>query len=204
MIKDRIIHGIYLILEKLLHCCISPYLRAFILRILGATIGKNVRINEIKLFNLMRGFKNLIIGDDVHIGTDTLIDLHNKVIIKKGAVISPRVLILTHNDPGSYHNSPLCKIYPPKTMPVEIGSYSWLGASVTIACGVKIGDKAVIGANSLVNCDIPANTLACGLPAKVIKEKLLHRDINFLKSNGAIRGCGGDCPPRLGGAQRTE
>jgi acetyltransferase-like isoleucine patch superfamily enzyme len=37
---------------------------------------------------------------------------------------------------------------------------------------VKIGDGAIIGANLLVNKDIPAKTLAAGVPAKIIKENI--------------------------------
>ncbi len=174
MANEKITHGTCLILEKLLRWCVSPYLRAFLLRLLGADIGRNVRIYEITLFNLTRGFKNLTIEDDVHIGPGTMLDLSDKIIIKRGAVISPRALILTHSDPGSRHKSPLCETYPPKTLPVEIGAYSWIGASSTILCGTKTGSYSVVGAGSLVNADIPANSLACGSPAKIIKENILR------------------------------
>ena len=59
-------------------------------------------------------------------------------------------------------------------MPVEIGAYSWIGASTVILCGTKTGNYSVVGAGSLVNADIPANTLACGVPAKVLKRKHLN------------------------------
>lgn len=173
MANEKITHGACLIIEKLLRWCVHPYLRAFLLKLLGADIGRNVRIYEITLFNLTRGFKNLVIEDDAHIGPGTMLDLSDKIIIKKGAVLSPRTLILTHSDPGSRHKSPLREIYPPKTLPVEIGAYSWIGASTVILCGTKIGNYSVVGAGSLVNADIPANTLACGSPAKIIKESIL-------------------------------
>lgn len=171
---NKIIQGLWLIVEKILHWCISPYLRAFLLRLLGAKIGANVRVYEVKFFNLKCGFKNLLIEDDVHIGTDALIDLSEKVVIRKGATISPRVTLLTHIDPGSFHHNPLCKIYSPQSMPIEIGRYAWLGTSAIIMLGVKIGEKAVIGANSVVNSDIPPNSLSFGIPAKVIKENILN------------------------------
>ena len=171
---NKIIQGLWLLIEKILRWCISPYLRAFLLRLLGAKIGVNVRVYEVKFFNLRCGFKNLIIEDDVHIGTDALIDLSEKVVIKRGATISPRVTLLTHINPGSFHHHPLCKIYPPRSMPIEIGRYSWLGTLSIIMPGVKIGEKAAIGANSLVNSDIPPNSLSFGIPAKVIKENILN------------------------------
>ena len=167
---DRLKHAIYLFFEKLLHWCICPYLRAKIIKLLGGHIGNNVRIYEISLFNLNNGFRNLLIEDDVHIGPGTLIDLSDKVIIRRGAVISPRVTILTHQDPGTYHNSPMCKLYPRKEAPIEIGKYTWVGVSSTILLGVTIGEQSVIGANSLVNRDIPKKVLSLGNPIRVVKK----------------------------------
>ncbi|HEX7401368.1 MAG TPA: hypothetical protein VF369_04230, partial [candidate division Zixibacteria bacterium] len=92
--------GIYMLIEKLLRWCISPYIRSNLLRFLGARIGKNVRIYEVRIINLINGFKNLVIEDDVHIGPGTTIDLTGKVIIKQKSTLSPQVLILTHSDAG--------------------------------------------------------------------------------------------------------
>ncbi len=53
--------------------------------------------------------------------------------------------------------------------PVHIGSGVWIGSGSIILPGVTIGDNAVIGAGSVVTKDIPADTVAVGSPAKVIK-----------------------------------
>lgn len=53
--------------------------------------------------------------------------------------------------------------------PVTIGNDVWLAANVTVCGGVTIGDGAVIGAGSVVTQDIPANTLAAGVPCRVIR-----------------------------------
>ena len=54
--------------------------------------------------------------------------------------------------------------------PVNIGNTVWIGGSVTILPGVKIGDNVTIGAGSVVIRDIPSNTVAVGNPCKVIKK----------------------------------
>lgn len=64
---------------------------------------------------------------------------------------------------------------------VVIGDNVFIGANTTILPNVVIGDNAVIGAGSVVTKDIPANSVACGNPAKVIsstevfKEKTLDK-----------------------------
>jgi len=54
--------------------------------------------------------------------------------------------------------------------PVTIGNNVWLGNNVCVMPGVTIGDGAVIGANSVVTHDIPAYSMAVGVPARVIKQ----------------------------------
>lgn len=53
--------------------------------------------------------------------------------------------------------------------PIMVGNNVWIGAGVSVLPGVTIGDNCVIGAGSVVNRDIPSNTLAAGNPCKVIK-----------------------------------
>jgi acetyltransferase-like isoleucine patch superfamily enzyme len=51
-----------------------------------------------------------------------------------------------------------------------IGNNVWIGKNVSILSGSFIGDNSIIGANSLVSSKIPANSIAVGIPAKVIKK----------------------------------
>jgi acetyltransferase-like isoleucine patch superfamily enzyme len=55
------------------------------------------------------------------------------------------------------------------TAPIVIGNNVWVGAKATILKGVHIGDNAVIGANAVVTRDIPPNSVAVGVPARVIR-----------------------------------
>ena len=55
------------------------------------------------------------------------------------------------------------------TAPVKIGKNVWLAEGVIVMPGVTIGDGCVIGAHSVVNCNIPAACIAVGSPARVVK-----------------------------------
>lgn len=54
-------------------------------------------------------------------------------------------------------------------VPVHIGSNVWIGDSVIVCKGVTIGNNSVIGAGSVVVKDIPADSIAAGNPARVVK-----------------------------------
>lgn len=80
---------------------------------------------------------------------------------------------------------PDCKLYTPqhptdyierrrpveRGLRIEIGEDCWLGGNVTVCPGVKIGDRCIVGAGSVVVRDIPDDSLAAGNPA-VVKRKL--------------------------------
>jgi maltose O-acetyltransferase len=53
--------------------------------------------------------------------------------------------------------------------PIDIGADVWVGAGALILPGVRIGDRAVIGAGSVVTRDVPADVLAVGNPCRVVR-----------------------------------
>ena len=55
------------------------------------------------------------------------------------------------------------------TKPITIGNDVYIGNNVILLPGVKVGDNVVIGAGAVVSKDIPSNSVAVGVPAKVIK-----------------------------------
>lgn len=71
-------------------------------------------------------------------------------------------------------------------LPIVIKKGAWLGGNVTVLPGVTIGERAVIGAGSVVTRDIPADVVAAGSPARVLRkidqrEELPEEDIVALE-----------------------
>ena len=54
--------------------------------------------------------------------------------------------------------------------PTRVGDNVWCGANVVITSGVTVGERCVIGANSVVTTDLPPRTISAGAPARVLKE----------------------------------
>jgi acetyltransferase-like isoleucine patch superfamily enzyme len=80
-------------------------------------------------------------------------------------MIGPNVNIITagHPLPPSKRRAYL------EAKPIVIGNNVWIATAATILGGVTIGDNSVIGAGSVVTKDVPANSFAAGVPAKVIR-----------------------------------
>ena len=72
--------------------------------------------------------------------------------------------------------------------PITLGDNVWLGGSVVVCPGVTIGENSIIGAGAVVTRDIPANSIAVGNPARVIRalDPTLPRPIQAA-SVGVIR-----------------
>jgi acetyltransferase-like isoleucine patch superfamily enzyme len=53
--------------------------------------------------------------------------------------------------------------------PTRLGANVWLGANVVVTSGVTIGERCVVGANSVVTRDLPPRSVAAGAPARVLR-----------------------------------
>lgn len=163
-------HGTFLLLEKILRWCIHPRVRARLLRLCGAHIGRNVRVYEIQLFNLQHGFRNLHLADDVHVGPGCRLDLSAQLRVGARSTLSPGVTVLTHSDPGSTHGSKLLAAYPARFAPTSIEVDCWIGANATLLAGVSVADLGIVAAGAVVTCDVPTKCVVAGVPAHIVKE----------------------------------
>lgn len=138
------------------------------------SIGKNVSIGDYSLLYCWDEYANqklapnLIINSGVKITRSCTIYCTNKVYIGKDVLIASNVLITDENHGMDPEGSPYIE-QPLLNSEVTIGDGVWIGEQCCILPGAKIGKKSIIGANSVVNKEIPAYCIAAGNPAKVIK-----------------------------------
>ncbi len=148
----------------------APSGHVSILRQFGATVGHDVSIlGPLLIVNAVNSFGHLAIGNGVHIGADTLIDLACPVTIEDYATISMRSTIITHIDVGP---GPLKDRRPRAEGPVSIGRGAYLGAGATILHGGSVGAEATIGAHALVDHDVPAGATVASPRARLVAGKV--------------------------------
>lgn len=135
-----------------LRTCVDP---VPILREYGATVGKSPSIfSPLHVVNADGDFRNLVIEGNVHIGSDALFDLADRITIGDFVTLSMRSTLITHIDVGP---GPLRERRPRKQGPIVLERGCYLGTGVTVLHGVTIGAEATIGAHALVRKDVPAH-----------------------------------------------
>ncbi len=117
----------------------------------------------------LRGVK---VGKQSHIARGVILDDRNPELINigNGVAITSGVIILCHERDLSFYKVGMYAMDCPfKEGKVVIKDGAHIGIGSIILPGVTIGEGAVIGAGAVVSKDIPAYTIAVGVPAKVIK-----------------------------------
>ena len=109
--------------------------------------------------------KNIKIGKNVFINACCRFQDQGGIEIGDGSLIGHNTTIATLNH--DFNPDKRANLHP---SPVKIGKNVWIGSDSTILPGVEIGDCAVIGAGSVVTKNVPANSIAVGSPARVIKQ----------------------------------
>ncbi len=108
--------------------------------------------------------KNTIIGKNVFINFDCVFLDLGGITIEDNVLIAPKVSLLTEGHPVESQNRQSLTVAP-----IRVKKNVWIGANATILPGVTIGENAVVAAGSIVNKDVPENTIVGGIPAKIIK-----------------------------------
>jgi bifunctional N-acetylglucosamine-1-phosphate-uridyltransferase/glucosamine-1-phosphate-acetyltransferase GlmU-like protein len=113
------------------------------------------------------GSIRLRIGPDTYINRHTMLDATISLEIGSHCAIGPGCYLTDHDHGLDPSLPPLGQ--PMLSAPTRLGNEVWLGANVVVLKGVTIGDSAVVGAGSVVTKDIPADAVAVGVPARVVR-----------------------------------
>jgi acetyltransferase-like isoleucine patch superfamily enzyme len=154
------------------------------------TVGRNVTIDCLSLNGIQLGNNvtipdgtfirctgviselgtGLKIGNNTGLGHNTFINAQGGIEIGNDVIVGPNVNILSENHLFD-DKEKLIRLQGTSRKGIEIGNNVWLGANVTVLDGVKIGSGSVVGAGSVVTSSIPDNSVAVGVPCKVIKQR---------------------------------
>jgi len=132
-------------------------------------IKKGSRIQCDDVFFGKSYFPNLFIGDRCCIGYNFTAFVYDDILIGNDVSIASNVMITSENHGMNPEKSIPYSMQPLINAPVKIEDGCWIGQNVSIMPGVTIGQKSIIGANSVVTHDIPPFSIAISAPARVIK-----------------------------------
>lgn len=165
-------------------------------------ISKNSILSDTTIF--MRGDNHsLILGEDsrysggelwfeddfceINIGKNTTVESahiavtepNRKISIGEDCMLSSAIEFRTGDSHSIIDNSNKVKINHAKD--ITVGNHVWIGAHSKILKGVTIGNNSIIGTSSIVTKNIPAHTIAAGIPAKIVKENIDWARERYLK-----------------------
>lgn len=132
-------------------------------------LGRNVRFSPT---TSLRNGARIAIGDDSAIGEYSSLwagDASARITIGKRTLLGPSVFI-TASDYGTVAGTPF-REQPKREADVVVGDDVWLGTRVIVTAGVTIGDGCIVGAGAVVTKSLPPNSIAAGVPARVISTR---------------------------------
>jgi acetyltransferase-like isoleucine patch superfamily enzyme len=108
------------------------------------------------------------IGEKTVLGQECTISAYQRVRIGEQCVIADRAMFIDF-DHGVVEVERSIREQGIYKRDVEVGSNVWIGYGACILRGVRVGDNSIIGTNSVVTRDVPANAVVAGIPARVIR-----------------------------------
>ena len=137
-------------------------LRAFV-NLYGCTIGDDVRLGTFVEIQ-----KGATVGHNCKIQSHSFlcegVTLEDEVFVGHGVMFTNDRFPRATNDEGLPKNDSEWSCEPTR---VKRGAA--IGSNATILCGVTIGERAIIGAGSVVTKDVPAGAIVAGNPARVLR-----------------------------------
>lgn len=146
-------------------CGLCSKIRSLVVGFIFESSGRNLNVASGVRFGTGRRIR---IGSNSGIGEGTHIYAMDDVVIGNDVMIGPQVMILT----GSHdykEEGIILRCQEIITAPVEVGNDVMLAARVILLPGVKVCDRVIVGAGSVVTKNIEVPGIYAGVPAKLVK-----------------------------------
>jgi maltose O-acetyltransferase len=140
-------------------------LRGFLMRPAFRSCGKNLQVARRVTINFT---SRVDIGNDVFLGLGCWLNAAAGITLDDEAQVGPYAILITGDHTlveGSY------RFGSRSFAPIRIGCGAWIAAHATVTKGVHVGRGALLAANSVATREIPAYTIAGGVPAQPIQRK---------------------------------
>ncbi len=175
------LRGLFAVYYRIKFWCLRPALKDetaaavlydsllpdLVLRLFGARLGRNVRINRwLTLHQTGNDFSKLKIGDDVHIGKHVLIDLSGAVRIGDRVGIGMFSRLMTHEALG---DTRLAADYPPQSGDLTIPDDCVVTAGSFVLFPTELRPGSLISCNSVVRGRFDRPAVLMGNPARIAK-----------------------------------
>jgi acetyltransferase-like isoleucine patch superfamily enzyme len=108
------------------------------------------------------------IGEKTVMGQECTISAYQRVRIGEQCVIADRAMFIDF-DHGVVEVERPIRLQGIYKRDVEVGSNVWIGYGACILRGVRVGDNSIVGTNTVVTKDVPANAVVAGVPARIVR-----------------------------------
>jgi acetyltransferase-like isoleucine patch superfamily enzyme len=155
----------YLHFFRLIHYVNYSHVRERRLMTVGSQTGIAPNVS-------FRNGERITIGQNSHIGERCYLWAGNetgRIVIGNYVSLAPEVFITASN--YQFAAGKPFREQPKSELDVRIGDDVWLGAGVVVVAGVEIGSGCIVGAGAVVTKSLPPNSIAGGVPAKVLSSR---------------------------------
>ncbi len=118
------------------------------------------------------------IGAKTVLGQECTISAYRRVRIGEQCVIADRAMFIDF-DHGVVEVERSIREQGIYMREVEVGSNVWIGYGACVLRGVRVGDNSIVGTNSVVTKDVPANAVVAGVPARIVRMRDAPEDLRW-------------------------
>ena len=118
------------------------------------------------------------IGEKTVMGQECTISAYRRVRIGEQCVIADRAMFIDF-DHGVVEVERPIRLQGIYKRDCIVGSNVWIGYGACFLRGIRVGDNAIVGTNSVVTKDVPANAVVGGVPAKVIRMREAPKELRW-------------------------